>query len=465
MPESIQLPESAQTERAFLGAILEQPYRFREIEDITAEDFALSSHRVLYRGMVAMDAEGSAIEQVMLCEWLRDHGQLEAIGGAAYISGLLDGCLPESAKKYAAVIRTKAQQRRLLNALEIAKSKAIDGETPEHVLAGIEGALGERISSDSLGHTYEEINNVQPVSFAIDGFLQEQGITLIGGLSGHGKTLIMLAMVRALLEGSKLFHHFAVKTPATKVIYLIPECGLGPFAHRLKLFGLMEYVRDGRLICRTLSKKPISLSDPLLLRHVPGADIFLDTAVRFKEGDENDAGENNEFAERLFNLQRAGARTITGAHHSPKSFSKDSFMSLENILRGTGDIGAMLCTCWGVRQIDAERNRVYVQNVKPRDFLPCQPFIIQGRPSIDETGYFELTEPPGFAGELSDHVSREKGGRPETIPREKKTEALRLDAEGKSYRQIADELNVSKTTIERWITKKTADKVKSIATL
>lgn len=451
MPDSSVLPESASAERNFLGAILTEPYRFREI-DVTADDFLLSSHRTLYRGMVALEADGVAIEPALLCEWLRSQGQLGAIGGEAYVSSLIDGCLPESAKQYAAIIQTRAQQRRFLNALEIAKLKTIDGEPPEHVLAALEGTFSDHISSGSLGHTYEEILNVPPVSFAIEGFLQEQGITLIGGLSGHGKTLIMLAMVRALLEGSKLFHHFAVNVPATKVIYLIPECGLAPFAHRLKLFGLMEYVRDGRLICRTLSKKPISLHDPRLLREAPGADVFLDTAVRFKEGDENDAGENNEFAERLFNLQRAGARTITGAHHSPKSFSKDTFMSLENILRGTGDIGAMLVTCWGVRQIDAERNRVYVQNVKPRDFLPCQPFIIQGRPSIDETGYFELAEPPGFAGELSDHVSN-KGGRP-AIDESQVALAQRLKQEGKSYSQIASALGVSKTTVSNWLSPK-----------
>jgi len=47
----------------------------------------------------------------------------------------------------------------------------------------------------------------------------------------------------------------------------------------------------------------------------------------------------------LFGLQRAGARIITGAHHSPNSFGKDTFMTLENVLRGSGDIGAMLVTC------------------------------------------------------------------------------------------------------------------------
>src|SRR5439155_22567735 len=174
-----------------------------------------------------------------------------AIGGEAYVSSLIDGCLPESAKQYAAIIQTRAQQRRFLNALEIAKSKTIDGEAPEHVLAGIEEIFSDRISSGSLGHTYEEILNVSPISFAIEGFLQEQGITLIGGLSGHGKTLIMLAMVRALLEGGKLFHHFVVNKTAERVIYLIPEAGLGPVSARLKTFHLDENNLEWPPVVRT----------------------------------------------------------------------------------------------------------------------------------------------------------------------------------------------------------------------
>ena len=126
-------------------------------------------------------------------------------------------------------------------------------------------------------------------------------------------------------------------------------------------------------------------------------------------------------------------------------------MTLENILRGSGDVGAMLSTCWAVRQIDANKNRIFIQNVKARDFLPCEPFIIQGRPSIDETGYFELTEPPGFACELADHLG--KGGRP-TIPADKKAEAERLHAEGKSYRDISAELEVSVGTVSNWLSPK-----------
>ena len=41
----------------------------------------------------------------------------------------------------------------------------------------------------------------KPLGFAIDGYLQEAGVALIGGLAGRqGKTLIMLSMVKSLLE-------------------------------------------------------------------------------------------------------------------------------------------------------------------------------------------------------------------------------------------------------------------------
>jgi len=295
----------------------------------------------------------------------------------------------------------------------------------------------------SLFHTYDETVNAPPAKFAIEGFLQEDAITLLGALPGHGKTLCMLAMVRALLEGGKLFHHFQVNQAATRVLYLVPECGLSPFATRLKIFRLHQYVGD-RLFFRTLSAKgSLALTDPLLLEAARGADVFLDTVVRFMDGDENSMGEQQrQFADNLFALQKAGARTITGAHHSPKSSSQSTFMTLENVLRGSGDIGAMAATVWGLSQVNAETNTIFVQNVKARDFAPSEPLLIKGRPTIDQTGTFELIAPPGFAGSLGDHKSQ--GGRQALPDKEaKRMQALQMKEQGMSVRAIARELEVS----------------------
>ena len=145
-----------------------------------------------------------------------------------------------------------------------------------------------------------------------------------------------------------------------------------------------------------------------LLKAAEGVDVFLDTAVRFMAGNENDVENARPSADKLFRLLEAGARCITGAHHAPKGFEGQDYMGLQNILRGSGDIGAM---CWGVRQIDAARNQLYVENIKPRDFQPCAPFIVEGRPRLDETGQFKMLQEPGEAEELRSYL-RQKGGRP-----------------------------------------------------
>jgi hypothetical protein len=270
-------------------------------------------------------------------------------------------------------------------------------------------------------HSFSDFENAAPLNFAIKDFLQNDGATLVGGLSGHGKTLVMLSIARALLSGigTKLWGHFDVLETAARVIYLIPESSIGPFKYRLQLFGLYDWLRDDRILVRTLSLGPAPcLSDPRILLASKGAHVFLDTAVRFQsEGDENSAGDNQRgLARDIFALLGAGARTVIGAHHAPKPFAKEPVMRLENVLRGSGDIGAMVSTAWGIKQLDADQNIIYIENVKPRDFQPPGPFQLIGRPFIDENGCFRMHKRPGECGSLADEQrpERDKGGAPKS---------------------------------------------------
>jgi hypothetical protein len=155
-------------------------------------------------------------------------------------------------------------------------------------------------------------------------------------------------------------------------------------------------------------------------------------------------------ADSLFGLIGAGARTVTAAHHSPKSIETAKYMSLENVVRGSGDLGAAVSTVWGLRQIDGAKNRVYIQNVKARDFQPCEAFILEGRPHLDQRGEFDMPTSPGFAGELSQYLEH-KGGRPETPDKEQKiAEIKRLQAEGRSCEQIGEQLGIGKGTVSKW---------------
>jgi hypothetical protein len=224
-------------------------------------------------------------------------------------------------------------------------------------------------------HKKDEMENAPPISFLIDGFLQCEGITGLAAPVRERKSLIALNVAHALLTGEKLFGHFNVVKRPSRVLYLCPEVSLGPFTDRLRKIGLMSYVGE-TLFCRTLSAQGhIDLKD--LKDELPGSVVILDTAIRFIEGKESDSADIRVFADTNFALLKGGADSVLLLHHSPKD-SLGDVMTLENALRGSGDLGAFLCCCWGTKLQDPAnpyQSASYLENLKQRDF-ESQPFEV-----------------------------------------------------------------------------------------
>lgn len=266
-----------------------------------------------------------------------------------------------------------------------------------------------------LFHTREELESAPPLTFSIEGFLQAHALNAIAGLPDHGKTFLALSVVKKLLDGQgKLWDHFTIRERSDRVLYLIPESTAGPFAHRLRLMRLLPYVGT-RLFVRTLTKgQTVPLDDPRLLLAAKDAHIVTDTAIRFMGAvDEASASEVAAgLSADALGLLSAGARSVLLLFHSPKQFRKEAEMNLENMIRGSGELGAVLATAWGLKQLDKSTNLIHVENLKARDFEPCGPFQLSGRPFIDETGDFSLHKPPGECGRLGEEQPRNQGGAP-----------------------------------------------------
>ncbi len=458
----VTLPADVAMERTLLGSCLFNRVFFREMALMDTDDFTGEHERRLFVALASMADKGQPIDSLTVASELSARKELEALGGAWFIEELQTGAVARtSVAHYVSTLRHLAGRRAAMHKAEAilleAEAGGDLGTIADHFT---EGAVqtgcycrSEIESWRDIFHSFDEFVNAPPLQFAVDGVVQVGGIGIIAGLAGHGKTLMMLALAEAMLSGAPLFDHFEVHQKSERLIYLVPESTLAPFWARLKMFHLEEYVKSGQLLVRTLSKdKQIALSDQRILQAAYGADIFLDTLVRFFEGAENDADSAKAFAEMLFKLLGAGAHTITASHHSPKSFENADRMTLENALRGSGDIGAMLSTAWGIRQVDPSTNRIYVQNLKARDFAPCAPFLIEGRPHLDEVGKFKLIEAPGSAGDLRDYLTDRRGGAPVTLHKgEKLQRTLEMHANGSSVRNIAKTVGVAKSTIQRWI--------------
>jgi hypothetical protein len=94
------------------------------------------------------------------------------------------------------------------------------------------------------------------------------------------------------------------------------------------------------------------LDDPYLRQAVKetNAVVFLDTAARFmKTNDENSAAQNRTLVDDVIALQAAGAVCVVLNHHATKASAKED-MTLENMLRGTGDFAAMCDVAYGIRK-------------------------------------------------------------------------------------------------------------------
>lgn len=226
----------------------------------------------------------------------------------------------------------------------------------------------------NLFHSQHEAANAPPVTFLIKDFLQREGVTAIAGPVRERKSLIALNVAHALLTGEKLFGHFEVAKRPKRVVYLCPEVSLGPFTDRVKKIGLLDYV--GRtFFYRTLSADgQLNLTDESLQMSIPDSVVFLDTAIRFLTGDENSSKDVRAFADTIFSLLKLGAEAVVVLHHSPKDLG--DVMTLENAMRGSGDMGAFLACCWGTRLQDPQhpyKSTSYLENLKQRDFQ-SQPF-------------------------------------------------------------------------------------------
>src|SRR4029434_706651 len=112
------LPHNLEAERSVLGAILVHNDAFNTAAQvIDARDFYRDAHRRIFDRMVALSERGDAIDFITLKEELSRGGDLEEVGGPAYVASLVDG-VPRATnvEYYARIVKEKATLRNLIYA-------------------------------------------------------------------------------------------------------------------------------------------------------------------------------------------------------------------------------------------------------------------------------------------------------------------------------------------------------------
>jgi hypothetical protein len=113
-------PQSIESEQAVLGAIMMRPGSLYDIDDImTLELFYADKHRVIYEAMLDLNKRGDPIDLLTLTNVLREQKRLEHVGGAAYLTDLVNK-VPSTTnvRHYAEIVYKKAMLRGLIEAAD-----------------------------------------------------------------------------------------------------------------------------------------------------------------------------------------------------------------------------------------------------------------------------------------------------------------------------------------------------------
>jgi replicative DNA helicase len=124
------LPHNLEAEKCVLGAILINNPAFNQAaEVIDAQDFFRDAHRRIFEKMVGLSERSEPIDLVTLNDELTRSGEIDEVGGPAYISALTDG-VPRSAnvEYYAKIVKEKSTLRRLIQSATQVLSRAYDAE-------------------------------------------------------------------------------------------------------------------------------------------------------------------------------------------------------------------------------------------------------------------------------------------------------------------------------------------------
>lgn len=137
-------PQDLAAEQAVLGAMFLDSDRLVEVKEfISAKDFYKTSHQIIFKTMEKLFDLREAIDVLTIRAALESQGEIENIGGIAYIAELANST-PTSANAvyYAKIVAEKSLLRQLINKMTASVEKAYRQDSPaDDILAEAEKGL------------------------------------------------------------------------------------------------------------------------------------------------------------------------------------------------------------------------------------------------------------------------------------------------------------------------------------
>src|SRR5690606_6423262 len=114
---------------SLLGSLLLDSEALDNLPYLPVPAFYRESHRVIYRAILTLAEAGVPADLVTLTRHLAAGGELDRVGGPAYLYGLMDGTpISAHANFYAEIVLEAHRKRELINTARIAMQAAYDGK-------------------------------------------------------------------------------------------------------------------------------------------------------------------------------------------------------------------------------------------------------------------------------------------------------------------------------------------------
>jgi replicative DNA helicase len=180
-------PQSLEAEESVLGGILlDNNALDRVLEFVRSDDFYREAHRRIFRAMLGLGERNEPVDLVTLSETLRQRGELQDVGGAAYLAELAER-VPTAANvnHYAKIVREKAILRSLIGtATEIVSQGYEDSRDVKELLDRAEQGIFA-ISEREVKPAFVRIDALMNDTFKIVEKLHQQKQAVTGVTSGY----------------------------------------------------------------------------------------------------------------------------------------------------------------------------------------------------------------------------------------------------------------------------------------
>jgi len=297
------LPYNEDAERGVLGSILLDADRTLDLcveRQLAAESFHVEAHRRIYETMLAMAGDGRPVDVLTVSDRLRTQGELDGVGGAAFLDRLIDSTpTPAYAEYYAEIVRKNHLLRTIIKWAREAErvchesdedADTVLGEVEQRFFDITERRYGGMISwgdmvKEAMVHIEHVYTTKKGVTGVSTGFLSldqvlmglhRGNLIILAARPGMGKTSLALNVAESVALGRRDPDH----RPRPVAVYSLEmsreELVLRMLCARAKV---SSHKISGGYISEVNHRDLVQAADaltkaPILLDDTPGVDIL-----------------------------------------------------------------------------------------------------------------------------------------------------------------------------------------------